>query len=82
MRTAGEPGGIPAALRGRWGLSPADCTTTRGDAKGLLDITADELRFYELRASARPPRCRPARIRISGDFAFTGEGRTGRATKH
>src|SRR5687767_670720 len=27
---------IPAALHGRWGLTPADCTSTRGDAKGLL----------------------------------------------
>src|SRR6476659_3156800 len=27
---------IPAALHGRWGLTPGDCTSTRGDAKGLL----------------------------------------------
>src|SRR4051812_2684079 len=26
---------IPTAIRGRWGLVPADCTSTRGDAKGL-----------------------------------------------
>ena len=31
-------GPIPAALRGRWGMTPADCTSTRGDAKGLLEI--------------------------------------------
>ncbi len=31
---------IPAALHGRWGMVPADCTSTRGDNKGLLTITA------------------------------------------
>ena len=30
---------IPAALQGNWGLVPADCTSTRGDNKGLLRIT-------------------------------------------
>ena len=38
---------IPAALHGRWGLVPEDCTSTRGDAKGLLAIDAGSLRFYE-----------------------------------
>lgn len=38
---------IPAALHGRWGLVPEDCTSTRGDAKGLLTIDAASLRFYE-----------------------------------
>src|SRR6188472_2988303 len=41
---------IPAALQGRWGLTPADCTSALGDAKGLLVINANELRFYESRA--------------------------------
>ena len=41
---------IPAALQGRWGLTPADCMPGRSDAKGLLTITADGLRFYESRA--------------------------------
>ena len=64
---------IPAALQGRWGLTPADCTSTRGDAKGLLVISSGEVRFYESRAI-------PASIikadddSISGDFDFTGEG--------
>ena len=66
---------IPAALRGRWGLVPADCTSTRGDNKGLLTITEDRLRFYESRATI-------ARIneqdesRIDADFDFEGEGQT------
>ena len=35
-------GPIPAAIQGRWGLTPADCTSTRGDAKGLLTIGAGQ----------------------------------------
>ncbi|HEX6218205.1 MAG TPA: hypothetical protein VFZ35_02900, partial [Sphingomicrobium sp.] len=41
---------IPAFLHGRWGLTPGDCTSTRGDNKGLLTITAERLEFYESRA--------------------------------
>src|SRR6478752_2914554 len=41
---------IPAALQGRWGLTPADCMSGRSDAKGLLTIAADGLQFYESRA--------------------------------
>ncbi len=41
------PGKIPASLHGRWGMTPADCTSTRGDAKGLLIVSADGLKFYE-----------------------------------
>ena len=64
---------IPAALHGRWGLAPGDCTSTRGDAKGLLTISAEELRFYESRAV--PAAGIEAHAdRISGDFNFTGEG--------
>ena len=75
MRTAGETGGIPGALRGRWGLSPEDCTTTRGDAKGLLEITADQLRFYESRATPSA-KVQTSADSLSGNFAFTGEGQS------
>jgi hypothetical protein len=64
---------IPAALQGRWALAPNDCTSTRGDAKGLLVITATELRFYESRAIPGP-NAGAATDSISGQFAFTGEG--------
>jgi hypothetical protein len=66
---------IPAALHGRWGLSPGDCTSTRGDAKGLLIIGPDELRFYESRA-VPAANAQASADSISGDFAFTGEGQT------
>ena len=66
-------GRIPAALHGRWGLSPGDCTSTSGDAKGLLIVSGDALKFYESRA--RPaPGLKTSGTSASGDFAFTGEG--------
>ena len=66
---------IPASMQGRWGLVPADCTSTRGDAKGLLTITPDTLQFYESRAKLTKvvgnwPE------KLNAEFAFTGEGQS------
>jgi hypothetical protein len=66
---------IPAALEGRWGLTPADCTPGRADAKGLLIITPADLRFYESRAVPAADVGTDERS-IGGTFAFTGEGRS------
>ena len=66
---------IPAALQGRWGLSPADCTTTHGDAKGLLIVSPGELRFYESRAVPASEVDSDSRS-IVGNFAFAGEGQS------
>lgn len=66
-------GRIPEKLRGRWGLVPADCTSTHGDAKGLLEVGADTLTFYESRATLTELRESGA-DRIRADFAFSGEG--------
>jgi len=74
--TSGDPApaaGIPAALQGRWGLTPVDCTTTLGDAKGLLIVNSDELRFYESRAVPSPG-VETSPDSVTGNFAFTGEG--------
>ena len=66
---------IPATLHGRWGLTPGDCTSTRGDNKGLLVVSGDGLRFYESRAV--PSRnVKASADSISADFAFTGEGQS------
>jgi hypothetical protein len=66
---------IPAALQGRWALTPRDCTSPLGDAKGLLVISDSELRFYESRAiPAANVQTSPSSI--SGNFAFTGEGQS------
>ena len=37
---------IPAAVRGRWGLTPAACFSPARDPKGLLVATADQFKFY------------------------------------
>lgn len=66
---------IPAALQGRWGLTPADCGGDPAAAKGLLVVTPDELRFYE--SNAVPSRdVATDGDSISGTFAFTGEGQS------
>lgn len=67
--------GIPAALRGRWGLVPADCTSTRGDNKGLLTINGETLRFYESVGTLGKVVERDTG-RIIADFAMTGEGQS------
>ena len=64
---------IPVAVRGRWGLVPTDCTSTRGDAKGLLTIDGNTLRFYESRGTLGAIKER-SDTRIRASFAFTGEG--------
>ena len=66
---------IPAFMHGRWGLTPGDCTSTRGDAKGLMIVSVDSLKFYE--SSAKPAgELKFSADSASGDFAFTGEGMT------
>lgn len=64
---------IPQAVQGRWGLVPADCTTTRGDEKGLLTIGPDSLKFYESQGKLGSIAERSDN-RIRASFAFTGEG--------
>jgi hypothetical protein len=66
---------IPAALQGRWGLTPADCTSSLGDAKGLLVVGRNELRFYESRA-VPGGNTAAERDSYSADFHFAGEGQT------
>jgi len=67
------PAGIPDAIQGRWGLVPADCTSTRGDAKGLLEIGPDKLKFYESVGTLGKV-AETGDTRIRAQFAFTGEG--------
>jgi len=63
---------IPLALRGRWGLVPADCEK-RSDNKGLLVISGTTLGFYESRGTLKSiTEWTPARLHA--DFDFTGEG--------
>jgi hypothetical protein len=72
---SGQAAAIPTALHGRWGLTPGDCTSTRGDAKGLLIIAGDGLRFYESRAVPASS-VQMSNDSFSANFDFTGEGQS------
>lgn len=77
--TASEPAevatAIPSALRGRWGLVPKDCTSQLGDAKGLLTVSASQLKFYESVAKlGKVQSAGDDRLRAS--FRYSGEGMT------
>ena len=66
---------IPAALRGRWGLVAADCTTANGDDKGLITVDAESIRFYESRAVLNTVK-EVRESRVVASFDFSGEGQT------
>ena len=66
---------IPTEYHGRWGMVAADCTSTRGDAKGLIDIGDQTIKFYEAIATLKERRPAIA-TSFSGMFAFTGEGQS------
>ena len=72
---SGPVAAIPAVLHGRWGMTPGDCTSRRGDDKGLLTVSAGRLLFYE--SEALPARnVEASDDSFSADFAFTGEGQS------
>lgn len=64
---------FPASFQGRWGLVVADCEPGRADAKGLMEVGARSVRFYESRG-APTKLAQPAPGRIEATFAMTGEG--------
>ena len=64
---------IPSTLHGRWGLVAADCTSTRGDAKGLIEVDGESITFYESRAVVDEVETSQPTM-IAARFAFTGEG--------
>ena len=66
---------IPGAFQGRWGMVPADCTSTRGDAKGLITVTDDKIRFFESTGTLTKVILN-APENFTGTFAFTGEGQS------
>lgn len=64
---------IPAGIHGRWGLVAADCEAGRADAKGLLTIDANSLKFYESVGKLSSV-AEAGDGWMRGTFAFTGEG--------
>lgn len=77
--TGAEPGigtgdkAIPAAIRGRWALDPADCPKRPGTDLTVLVIDAANLRFHESHGELARVRERDA-SRIVADYRFSGEG--------
>lgn len=68
-----DTGEIPVSIQGRWGLVSADCTSTRGDAKGLLVVAPAKLTFYESVGRLGTVKERTDN-RVRASFSFTGEG--------
>jgi outer membrane lipoprotein-sorting protein len=66
---------IPAAFHGRWGMNPADCTSMRGDAKGLIVIDPTSIKFFESKGTLTKVVLN-APENFTGSFAFTGEGQS------
>ena len=65
--------GIPQALRGSWGMSEADCDPDRFDAKGLIEIDAGTLRYYES-VGTLDTVIEHSPTRLRANFDFSGEG--------
>ena len=66
---------IPAQYRGRWGMVPADCTSSKGDNKGLITVGDTTIKFYEALATLKEQQPSPT-TSFAGRFGFTGEGQT------
>lgn len=69
-----RPNSIPARFHGRWGLVEADCTSTRGDAKGLLRIDDRRLTFFESRGTLDRIETFVPADRFTANYGFSGEG--------
>jgi hypothetical protein len=71
--SGGIDGTIPKTIQGRWGITPADCIAGASDAKGLMTIGPEDIRFYESRATPATSIEKDDRG-ISGEWSFAGEG--------
>ena len=69
------PTQIPDQFHGRWGLTAADCTSTRGDAKGLLTINEARLTFYESRGTLDRV-IAATDTSFDANYGFLGEGQS------
>ncbi|WP_309601684.1 hypothetical protein [Sphingomonas sp.] len=69
------PTAIPAQFHGRWGLTKADCTSTKGDAKGLLIINDVRLTFYEAKGTLDKV-LGATKTSFDANYGFSGEGQT------
>ena len=80
VASAALPTRIPQPFEGRWGLVPADCTSTKGDAKGLLTIAGNSLTFYEAKGTLAKVIAATTNS-FDARYAFAGEGQTWKRTE-
>ncbi|KAA8610125.1 hypothetical protein AL036_01260 [Salipiger aestuarii] len=66
---------IPIEMRGRWGLTAADCDVTRDDATGAMLVSAEMLGFYDSRARLGDSH-EVTPHRIDASYSFAGDGMT------
>jgi hypothetical protein len=66
---------IPEAFQGRWGLVTNDCDRGRADAKGLLEVAANRLVFYESRATPTSM-LQAVPNELTLQLTYAGEGET------
>lgn len=64
---------IPAAFQGRFGLVPADCGPETGANKGLIQVSANDMKFYESIARLGTIQER-SDSHLKAGFAYAGEG--------
>lgn len=70
---------FPTDFQGRWGLVANDCTSTRGDNKGLLTVEGDRLRFYESVGTVTTLTIATP-TQVTAELKFEGEGQSWRRT--
>ncbi|QZH73936.1 MAG: hypothetical protein JY451_09180 [Erythrobacter sp.] len=64
---------IPAAMAGRWGMTPADCDPEEAANKGLLTVSGNSMRFYESVGELEEVAASTTDS-LRGNFAYEGEG--------
>ena len=64
---------LPVGFQGYWGATPGDCALANVDAGGRLAIDADQLRFFERRASVDALRERSP-TNVAATLAYKGDG--------
>ena len=69
------PTSIPAQFQGRWGLTSADCTSTKGDAKGRLTINDARLTFFEAKGTLNKVLGATTNS-LDANYGFLGEGQS------
>jgi len=68
-----DPDALPVPMRGRWGLTAADCDVSNGAPKGLMTIAPKTLKFYESTATV-VSLAKASSYAVTAGLSFEGEG--------